>query len=216
MSEHTIPGVDASRFVSARTVEHYNARAQEFWEGTREHDVRQNIEALLRHIRGEPPFKIMDFGCGPGRDLAAFRALGHEPIGVEGSTRLASMARVHSGCEVWEQDFLALTVPIGVFDGIFANASLFHVPRSELPRVLATLHAALKPGGVLFASNPRGNNEEGWNGERYGVYHDLESWRAYLVGADFQELEHYYRPAGLPIDQQNWLASVWRKSEGGR
>jgi hypothetical protein len=78
------------------------------------------------------------------------------------------------------------------------------------------LSGALRQGGVLFASNPRGSNEEGWNGERYGVYHDLESWRAYLVAADFHELEYYYRPAGVPIDQQHWLASVWRKNEVGR
>jgi SAM-dependent methyltransferase len=197
--------------VSGKTLEHYNERAAEFWTGTRDHDVRQNIEALLRHIRAAPPLRILDFGCGPGRDLAALRALGHEPIGVEGSPIFAAMAREHSGCEVWQQNFLALRLPAGRFQGIFANASLFHVPRQELPRVLGELHAALLPDGVLFASNPRGNNEEGWNRGRYGVYHDLESWRAFVRAAQFDELEHYFRPAGLPLEQQPWLASVWRK-----
>jgi SAM-dependent methyltransferase len=121
------------------------------------------------------------------------------------------MAREHSCCEVWEQNFFALRLPADRFDGIFANASLFHVPRQELPRVLRELHEALKRDGVLFTSNPRGNNEEGWNGGRYGVYHDLESWRAFLEQAAFSELEHYYRPPGLPLEQQHWLASVWRK-----
>ena len=199
--------------ISEKTLEHYDERAAEFWEGTRDHDVRQNIDALLRHIRSAPPFCILDFGCGPGRDLMAFRALGHEAIGLEGSPRLAAMAREHSGCEVWEQDFLALRLPDGRFDGIFANASLFHVPSRELPRVLRELRAALKPGGVLFASNPRGSNEEGWNRGRYGAYHDLESWRAFLQEAGFEELEHYYRPPGLPRERQPWLATVWRKPE---
>jgi SAM-dependent methyltransferase len=198
--------------ISAKTLEHYNERAAEFWNGTRDHDVKQNIEALLRHIRGAPPFSILDFGCGPGRDLAAFRALGHEPIGLEGSPPLAAMAREHSGCEVWEQDFFALKLPSCRFDGIFANASLFHVPRQALPRVLGELRAALKPDGVLFASNPRGNNEEGWNGGRYGAYHDLDSWRTFLKTAAFTELGHYYRPPGLPPERQPWLASVWRNS----
>jgi SAM-dependent methyltransferase len=121
------------------------------------------------------------------------------------------MARTHSGCEVWQQDFLSLDLPAGHFDGIFANASLFHVPRRELPRVLRELHATLKPDGVLFSSNPRGNNEEGWNRGRYGVYHDLEGWRGLLQAASFTELEHYYRPPGLPREQQPWLASVWRR-----
>lgn len=210
MAGDTSPDADLRR-VSSATLAHYEERAAEFWEGTRDHDVRQNIEALLRHVQAAPPFRILDFGCGPGRDLATFRALGHEPTGVDGSPAFVAMAQAHSGCEVWEQDFLALDLPRERFDGIFANASLFHVPGGELPRVLRELHASLKPEGVLFASNPRGNNEEGWNRGRYGIYHDLEAWRAFLEAAGFTELEHYYRPPGLPREQQPWLASVWRK-----
>jgi len=121
------------------------------------------------------------------------------------------MAREQTGCEVWEQDFLALDLPAARFDGVFANAALFHVPAQQLPRVLRELHATLKEGGVLFSSNPHGRDEEGWNGERYGVFHTLESWRRYLDAAGFAELEHYYRPSGLPREQQPWLASVWRR-----
>ena len=197
---------------SRGTLEHYNQSASAFWEGTRGHDVTQNIAALVRHIEGAPPFTILDLGCGPGRDLKAFTDRGHVAIGLEGAERLAAMAREYSGCEVWEQDFLALDLPAARFDGIFANASLFHVPARELPRVLGELRAALKPRGVLFSSNPHGDNEEGWNRGRYGAYHDLESWRAYLAAAGFVELEHYYRPPGLPREQQPWLASVWRNA----
>lgn len=198
--------------VTRGTLEHYNQRAESFWEGTRDHDVSQNIAALLRHIEGAPPFSILDLGCGPGRDLARLRELGHAPVGLEGAVRLAAMARAHSGCEVWEQDFLALDLPPARFDGIFANASLFHVPRAELPRVLSELHATLKPRGVLFSSNPRGDNHEGWSAGRYGAWHDLEAWRGFMTAAGFAEIEHYYRPPGLPREQQPWLASVWRKA----
>jgi SAM-dependent methyltransferase len=197
--------------VSQRTLAHYDQRAEDFWAGTRDHDVRQNIDALLGAIESEPPFIILDFGCGPGRDLKAFKDLGHDPVGLDGSARFAAMARDYSGCEVLEQDFLRLDLPPARFDGIFANAVLFHVPSKELPRVLGELRAALKPGGVLFSSNPRGANEEGWNKGRYGVYHDLEAWRRYLTAAGFAELGHYYRPEGLPREQQPWLASVWRR-----
>jgi SAM-dependent methyltransferase len=196
--------------ITAKTLEHYNQSASQFWERTRDHDVKQNIDALLRHIHAPTPLRILDLGCGPGRDLLAFKSMGHDPVGIEGSPPLAAMAREHSGCEVWEQDFLALKLPPASFHGIFANASLFHVPRQELPRVLSELHAALKPGGVLFSSNPRGNNEEGWNRGRYGAYHDLEAWRRFMLSAGFAELEHYYRPEGMPREQQPWLASVWR------
>jgi SAM-dependent methyltransferase len=193
------------------TLDHYNDRAEEFWAGTRTHDVSQNIAALLQWIEGEPPFTILDFGCGPGRDLKVFAELGHIAVGLEGAAHFAAMARAHSGCEVWQQDFLALDLLESHFDGVFANAALFHVPSQELPRVLRELHACLKPGGVLFSSNPRGRNEEGWNGGRYGAYHDLDSWRRYVSAAGFVELDHYYRPAGLPREKQPWLASVWRR-----
>ena len=136
--------------ISALTLEHYNQRAEAFREGTRDHDVSQNVAALLDRIEGEPPFTILDFGCGPGRDLVAFSQLGHLPVGLDGAARFAAMAREHSGCEVWEQDFLKLDLPATRFDGVFANASLFHVPGGELPRVLRELHATLKPGGALF------------------------------------------------------------------
>ncbi len=197
--------------IAQRTLAYYQRQAEAFWEGTRHHDVEQNIDALLRHIQARPPFVLLDFGCGPGRDLRTFAQRGHHPVGLEGAAALAEMARANSGCEVWQQDFLQLDLPDEHFDGVFANASLFHVPRQELPRILRQLHAALKPGGVLFSSNPRGDNSESISGERYGAYYDLDAWRAYLAVAGFTELEHYYRPAGLPREQQPWLASVWRR-----
>jgi SAM-dependent methyltransferase len=197
--------------VSRRTLAHYDQRAEEFWLGTRDHDVRQNIDALLGAIDARPPFTILDFGCGPGRDLKTFTDLGHVAVGLEGSARFAAMARAHSGCEVLEQDFLALDLAPARFDGVFANAVLFHVPTRELPRVLGKLHAALRPGGVLFSSNPHGDNQEGWNRGRYGAYHDLETWRRHVGAAGFDELAHYYRPPGLPREQQPWLATVWRR-----
>ena len=194
-----------------RTIQDYNQSAPWFWEGTKDHDVRQNIDALLRHIEVEAPFKILDFGCGPGRDLMAFKELGHEPSGLEGSANFVEMAKQHSGCPVYHQDFLKMDLPAGTFDGIFANASLFHVPSQELPRVLRELWHALVNGGVFFSSNPRGGDLEGWNGQRYGTYLRLESYRHFMSDAGFEELEHYYRPPGKPRDQQPWLASVWRK-----
>jgi SAM-dependent methyltransferase len=197
--------------ISRTTLEHYERSADSFRAGTIDHDVSQNIAALLRHIEASPPFTILDFGCGPGRDLRAFTSLGHRAIGLDGAASFVAMAREYSGCEVWHQDFLALELPADTFDGVFANASLFHVPSSELPRVLRELHATLKEGGVLFSSNPRGMNDEGWNRGRYGTYHDWPTWQAYVRAAGFIELEHYYRPAGLPREQQPWLASVWRK-----
>lgn len=206
------PDAEDPRDAARVTLGHYERHADGFWEGTRDHDVSQNVSALLSHLEGPGPFAILDLGCGPGRDLATFRALGHDAVGLDGAPRFVEMARAHAGCEVWRQDFLALDLPPERFDGVFANASLFHVPRRELPRVLGELRATLRPRGVLFASNPRGRNTEGWSGERYGVWHDFEAWTAFVTAAGFTLLAHYYRPPGLPRDRQPWLATVWRRS----
>ena len=196
--------------IAASTLAHYDARAEDYWQGTRDHDVSQNIATLLRHIERAAPLSILDLGCGPGRDLKTFSELGHKAIGLEGAPQVAALARAHSGCVVWEQNLLALDLPTAEFDGVFANAVLFHVPSAELPRVLLALRATLKPGGVLFSSNPRGQGQEGWQGGRFGAFHDLAAWRRYMAAADFTELEHYFRPDGLPREQQPWLASAWR------
>ncbi|HCP46189.1 MAG TPA: SAM-dependent methyltransferase [Deltaproteobacteria bacterium] len=205
MSQHLDTGSP-----TLRTIAHYDHHADQFWEGTKDHDVQQNINALLRAL-GPGQHEILDLGCGPGRDLRALKTLGHHPTGLDGSSRFVAMAKEYSGCPVLHQDFLQLDLPAQAFDGIFANASLFHVPSAALGRVLGELADALRPDGVLFSSNPRGQNQEGWNGERYGAYHDLNAWREFVMAAGFDEVEHYYRPQGAPRDQQPWLATVFRK-----
>jgi SAM-dependent methyltransferase len=204
------PSESSLEEITGTTLGHYEAGADAFWHGTKDHDVSQNLDALLGELEGSGPRRILDFGCGPGRDLAAFLARGHHPVGLDGSAAFAEMARSRTGVEVYHQNFVALDLPPARFDGVFANASLFHVPTSELPRVLTELRTSLVPGGVLFASNPRGDNHEGWSGERYCVYHDLEQWRGFVMDAGFEEIRHYYRPPGLPRDQQPWLATLWR------
>lgn len=198
--------------ISQRTLGHYEQNSGSFWERTRDHDVGQNIAAMLRHVRAEPPYTILDFGCGPGRDLKALQQMGHQAVGLEGCASFVAMARAYAGCEVLHQEFLQLLLPAARFDAVFANASLFHVPSSDIRQVLAELSNCLKPAGVLFSSNPRGLDEKGWQGERYGVRYREDTWCGILSEAGFTELEHYYRPEGLPREQQSWFAGVWRKS----
>jgi SAM-dependent methyltransferase len=160
--------IDAEQLhrISEATITHYDRLAEAYSNGTRDHDVSQNYTALLDAIEGDPPYCILDLGCGPGRDLHHFRSLGHDAVGLDGSKEFVAMARTCSGCDVLHQDFLAMELPKSRFDGVFANASLFHVPSQELPRVLLELSETLRPRGVLFCSNPRGNNEEGFSDGR--------------------------------------------------
>ena len=207
------PALEAEQLKSlvATTVASYETRAEQFWQGTKDHDVEQNRQALLNALPPGQALNILDLGCGPGRDLRYFKRLGHQPIGLDACPTFCQMAQDFGECEVWQQDFLQLDLPNNRFHGIFANASLFHVPQQELPRVLTQLYDTLAPQGVLLSSNPRGTGMEGWNGQRYGAWHDFDQWHNFLVAADFQLIQHYYRPPGLPRDQQHWLVTLWRK-----
>lgn len=194
-----------------QTIKHYEDNHESFWEGTKDHDVSQNIEALLHYIEGQAPYRILDFGCGPGRDLKQFKDLGHEPYGLDGSENFVRMAKEYSGCQVFHQNFLELDLPASFFDGIFANASLFHVPKDQLGNLLEKLHMALKPNGILFSSNPRGRGEN-FDGSRYGNYMELEEYSEITSATGFKLVHHYYRPQGQPIENCPWLACVLLKS----
>ncbi|HKO47395.1 MAG TPA: class I SAM-dependent methyltransferase [Polyangiaceae bacterium] len=199
--------------ITARTLGDYDARAESFWAGTRDHDVTQNYAALLDALVGAAPFRLLDFGCGPGRDLMALTALGHVVTGLDGSPAFAEMARAQSGCRILQQNFLELALGEHEFDGVFANASLFHVPRAELARVLAELFRALVPGGVLFCSNPRSFDRdwEGFKGERYGSFLTIESWIERIQSAGFVVERQFLRPSDKPANEQPWLAIVARR-----
>jgi SAM-dependent methyltransferase len=168
---------------------------------------------LLAALEPRAGLRILDFGCGPGRDLLAFRVRGHVPTGLDATPAFVEMARANSGCAVLEQSFFELDLGVAVFDGVFANASLFHVPRATLPRVLSELYRALVPGGALFCSNPRSfeHDWEGYSGERYGSYLTIESWLEVISRAGFVIERSYLRPANRPTAEQPWLAIVARR-----
>lgn len=203
--------------ITARTLGDYDSVAESFWAGTRDHDVTQNYAALLDALAGTPPpLRLLDLGCGPGRDLLALTALGHVVTGLDGSPVFAEMARAQSGCRVLQQNFVQLELGEHEFDGVFANASLFHVPGAELDRVLSELFRAIVPGGVLFCSNPRSFDRdwEGFKGQRYGTFLTIESWLGRVARAGFVIERHFLRPSGKPASEQPWLAIVARRPLG--
>jgi len=192
------------------TIAEYQLTAASFREGTWNHDVSQNMEALVAAMPRNPG-KILDIGCGPGRDLVALTELGHEAIGLDATPAFVEMAKEVSGCEVWQQSFLSLDLPPATFDGVFANASLIHVPGKEMVRVLQDLHGALVPGGAIMMSMCRGDGE-GYSprptGYRYTAGWEYETLAPCLTEAGFEIVKNYYRPPGLPREQQGWLVMV--------
>ena len=91
--------------LSARTLEHYNQNAEGFFTGTIDHDVNQNIDTLLSHIKGDAPFTILDVGCGPGRDLKVFAELGHVAVGLDVADRLNHRIQVFDSSGTFLSEF---------------------------------------------------------------------------------------------------------------
>ena len=193
------------------TIDYYERNAERFWAGTRDHDVTQNYDAFLKSMTGDGPYKILDFGCGPGRDVASFQKLGHEPIGLDGTLKFVTMAADYTGSSVLHQDFTKLDLPSSAFDGVFANASLFHVPKNFITKVLHAIFETLTVDGILFSSNPIGTGEETFSDGRYGVFYSEDEWINIVKSSGFSLVNQYFRPKGLPRKNQNWFATVWKK-----
>ena len=194
--------------IAARTLEHYDRHAEDFREGTRDHDVSQNIAALLRHIEGESPFTILDLGCGPGRDLATFARLGHQRDRARWRCTLRrDGARRDRLCRVASGLPRARICPSGTSMASSPTPRCSTCRRGSCRACLKELRATLRPGGVLFSSNPRGANEEGWSHGRYGVYHDLETWRRHMTaGASWSSSTTTGPPACRALSSRGWRA----------
>jgi SAM-dependent methyltransferase len=196
------------------TIDEYQTTAASFREGTWDHDVSQNRQALIAAMPRNPG-RILDFGCGPGRDIVAFQAEGHEAIGLDATPAFVEMAKQAGSGEVWQQNFLNLDLPEQFFDGIFANASLIHVPQSEMLRVLKDLWRSLVPGGAIGMSLARGDGEgfaDRLTGQRYTSFWEYETIAPLIEQAGFTIAHHYYRPPGLPQQMQSWVAIVANRS----
>merc|ERR1712217_511307 len=123
--------------------------------------------------------------------------MGRNPVGLDGVAKFCEMARASSKGEVWQQDLQQLSLPAAAFDGIFANACLFHVPSATLPYTLRELLKTLRAGGVLFVSNAHGFGEdkEGWtsgrtpNTKSYVCWLSEVTWKQYCTDAGFELIE---------------------------
>jgi SAM-dependent methyltransferase len=113
-----------------------------------------------------PAGHILDAGCGSGRDARAFSAMGYPVAAFDASPTLAELASHHLGTPVEVLRFQEIDWR-GRFDGIWACASLLHVPEAELADAVSRLSTALKPAGVLYASFKYGRGERDHNGRRF-------------------------------------------------
>ncbi len=167
---------------------YYNTNAKDFFEGTVSADMSAHYTAFLEKLSEEA--HILDVGCGSGRDSLYFKKLGYKITAMDISTQLCKLASEYIGQEVLELSFQDMAFE-AEFDGIWACASLLHVPSGELPAITGKLKKALKVGGILFASFKYGDFE----GERSGRYfYDLTE----------QKAEQIFRDSGFKVEKM-WI-----------
>ena len=169
-----------SREKEKRTLSYYDENASAFCEGTRNADMSEMRGRFLRYLK--PGALILDAGCGSGRDSKAFIESGYRVVALDGSKEMCRQASAYLGQEVQCRRFEEIDEK-EVYDGIWACASLLHVPHELLPEVISRLIAALVDGGVLYASFKYGE-EEREAGGRYFTDLREDGWNKVLEEAE--------------------------------
>lgn len=156
------------------TLDYYNQNADSFIEGTQNADMTEQYLFFLKYL--SPGCKLLDLGCGSGRDSAYFSSLGFQVTAIDGSEELCKRVRenylIDALCISFEDISFAAE-----FDAVWACASLLHVKKADMPKVMSKVSAALKPGGVLYASFKYGSEERVCNGRFFNDYtqNDLDT-----------------------------------------
>ena len=138
------------------SIAYYDENAQTFFDATVSAGMAEGRRRFIETL--SPGSRILDAGCGSGRDALAFKQLGFDVTAFDGSAEMARMASAHTGLEVLQLTFEEVDWR-DAFDGIWANASLLHVQRNQLVGVMRKLRDALVVGGVWELSFKPGTGE---------------------------------------------------------
>lgn len=181
------------------SVAFYDEHAEDFYARTVSVDMGMFYDAFLPLVRAGG--HILDAGCGSGRDSLAFLERGYEVTSIDASASLGALASQLLRRLVLQMTFQEIAWREH-FDGIWASASLLHVPRAEIDDVLARLVRALVPGGAMFLSFKYGDREELRNGRWFNSYDEASF--AELIGR---------QPLLAPV--RVWLNEDTRPAQAG-
>lgn len=192
------------------TLKYYQDNAQTFFDGTVNVDMSPLYETFTRHLA--PGARVLDAGCGSGRDAKAFQEMGYQVEAFDASSAMVELAREHTGLPVqlmtfadvdWEEEF----------DGIWCCASLLHVPAVKLPGVMRMLADALKPGGVWYVSFKYGDGEREVDGRRFTDMDedDLNTLVSSLTAIEVGEV--WLTQDKRPDRKEIWVNGILRKKD---
>ena len=168
-----------------QTISYYDKNAEEFCKNTIDADMSFCRDKFLKYLNVGA--SILDAGCGSGRDSVAFKQLGYHVTAMDASLEICKEAEKVLGQKVICETFEELDDE-NVYDGIWACASLLHVPKESMREVLYRLKHALKDGGVLYASFKYGEEEKVVNGRLFR-YYNVQSLKTLMRENGFGILE---------------------------
>jgi SAM-dependent methyltransferase len=172
-----------------KTINYYNDNAQAFYERTIGADLSDSYQAFLKYLPDNP--YILDAGCGSGRDSKFFLKEGCAVTAFDASQAMAALAAKETGLNVLNMTFQEMNFH-QEFDGVWAQASLLHIPYQETRKIYEKIHHALKPGGIFYAAYKYGQEympteeRDFWN-------MDEEKVKPYLAGL-FEIIEIWTTP----------------------
>lgn len=193
-----------------RTLDYYNKNANAFASGTKDVDFSEIQSLFLSYLSDGA--RILDFGCGSGRDAKSFHEKGFLVDAVDGSEELCVLAREITGLPVQQMLFSELDC-VDTYDGIWACASILHAPLTELPDVFRRMIVALHADGIIYTSFKYGNGEM-QRGERFFSDFTEETMTDFLKR--FPELQ--VRKMWVTSDvrpgrgEEKWLNMILQKS----
>ncbi len=170
--------------VVEKTIETYEATADDF---AKEHfdiaEIKTIVDVFIKYLKGK---KILDIGCGPGRDSKYFLENGHEVTGIDATASFIKIAAKNvPAAKFFKMDMRKLDFPENSFDGIWACASFLHIPKSEAKDTLIGFARILKPRGILYISVKQGTEEKFVEKEEY---QGLTKFFAFYTEAEFKRL----------------------------
>ena len=193
-----------------QTISYYDKNAEEFCKNTIDADMSYCRRKFLNYLSAGA--SILDAGCGSGRDSVAFKQLGYHVTAMDASPKICQEAEKVLGQKVLCKAFEELDDE-NVYNGIWACASLLHVPKERVGKVLYRLKRALKNGGVLYASFKYGEQEKVVNGRLFN-YYSVQSLRELMIENGFEVLEMFVtQDVREDRQEEKWVNVVGVKGE---
>jgi SAM-dependent methyltransferase len=197
--------------MTSPTIDYYDRNADDFMRRTAVYDQSAIYDAFASMVPAGS--HILDAGCGPGRDMIEFRRRGYEVTGLDASAAMVKLAAARTGRVVHHLSFEAIEFD-EVFDAIWSNASLLHVPRAGMDRVMRRLARALKPGGAWYMSFRIGDGERSNHDARLFNDYTVDALRDLLTRVQgVQLIRTWETPETNPtVEPRPWLHALVRKS----